>query len=327
MIASFFALKGRIFILPYIYIKTHLMQYTRLWTGLLLFGLAVISAPAQANQPAFWKHKGQKVPVNHFLTTGGGLGAVAYRDQLSSQRAFNGISTGLFQSYELLTPRKLLVIDGMAQFGAATDGSGWGGSTAATILINNTAAFLFHVPFEKSRFNWHVGPAAQFYGMFRPNTSFGNGALGYDVLTGLGVRSRLELPVTLRTKSEQKWWIFKIRKIQERTLRFGWELDLPLLAFNSRPPFVGVLDGVGNDPATTGVVDFLENTKFRLLGGYFYMNSRLYAQYPFKNGNRLQMSYHWQGYQYNYQDQPVRTAAGALMFSYMFRLDANKDLR
>jgi hypothetical protein len=327
MITIPLASNGHCFVLDYIYIKTPLMRYTKLWAWLLLFALAAMSAPTQANPPVFWKYKGQKVPVNHFLTTGGGLGAVAYRDQLSSQRAFNGISTGLFQSYELRTLRKLFVVDGMVQFGAATDGSGWGGSTAATILINHTAAFLFHVPFEKSRLNWHFGPAAQFYGMFRPNTSFGNGALGYDVLSGLGVRSRLELPVTLRTKSEQKWWIFKIRKIQERTLRFGWEIDLPLMALNSRPPFVGVLDGVGNDPISTGVIDFMENTQFGIVGRYFYMNSRLYAQYPLRNGNRLQMSYHWQGYQYNYQDQPVRTAAGALMFSYMFRLDANKDLR
>lgn len=313
--------------MAYIYVKIHLMRYLKSQTWLLLLGFAFLTAETQASQPIFWKYKGEKVPVNHFLTTGGGFGALAYRDQLSSQRAFNGFSAGFFQSYELLTPRKLLVIDGMMQFGAVTDGSGWGGSSGASFTINNTAAYLFHVPFESSRLNWHVGPATQFYSMFRPNTSFGNGALGYDVLFGAGVRSRLEFPVTLRTKNERKWWIFKFRKTYERTLRFGWEVDVPLVAFNARPPFVGVLDGVGNDPISTGVADFLANTKLRMLGGYFYMNSRLYAQYPFKNGNRLQMSYHWQGYQYNYQDQPVRTAAGALMFSYMFRIDANKDLR
>lgn len=296
-------------------------------TWLILLGFALHLSEIQASQPTFWKYKGEKVPVNHFLTTGGGFGAMAYRDQLSSQRAFNGISAGLFQSYELLTPRKLLVTDAMVQFGSLSDGSGWGGSSSSSILINNTAAFMFHVPRANRRLNWHVGPAAQFYSMIRPNLSFGNGAVGYDVLSGLGVRSRLELPVTLRTQSEEKWWIFKFRKTRERTLRFGWELDVPLLAFNSRPPFVGVLDGVGNDPIGEGVIDFLANTRLRTLGGFFYMNSRLYAQYPFKNGNRLQLSYHWQGYQYNYQDQPVRTAAGALMFSYMFRIDANKDLR
>lgn len=294
------------------------------WSWLLFL---LLGFQSEASSPDFWKKKADHKLNNQYFSVGSGLGSMAYRDRVSSPRVFSGVSSGLHQGFEIVSQRRLLVLDGLAFFGAATDGAGWNGTSSTAITLNNNLAYLFYLPFEKSRLQWQVGPAAIMYGQIRINPDFGNATVGYDVMGALGARSRLELPFMVKSTQARQWWIFKWKETKSRPMRLGWEVDLPLLGFNARPPFVGVLDGVGNDPIATGFADFLNNTRGGVLGSFFYLNSRLYLQYPLRNGNRLQASYHWLGHSSTHLEQAVRSANSAMMFSYVFRFDANPDLR
>lgn len=289
---------------------------------------ALFAGTVGATEPKSLKLKARHADANHFVSTGSGSGTLFYRDQLSSPRVYGGPGFSTFTSYERHSPAKLIVIDFLGHMALTTDGSPeWGQNFALAFGIRSNFAWLFNIPIASKSWHLYAGPALQSYSMFRVNSAFGNSALQYDVSNNLGVRSRLEYGVPFRTKNTYSWWVFRIKKAEERRLRLGVEVDLPLVGLQSRPPFAGVLDGTGNVPAFDVISDFINNTQGAFIGRYFYLNTRLYAQYPLRNGNRLQFAYHWHGYQYNYQDQPVRTAGSSMIFSYMFRFDKNNDIR
>jgi hypothetical protein len=202
----------------------------------------------------------------------------------------------------------------------------WVATNVPVTKFRGNAGLLFYIPTDK-RLQWYVGPGLQSYGMFRINLSHGNSAVGFDLSNNVGFRNRLEYPIPFKVSSDRSWWIFKFRKTEYRNLRLGLEVDLPIFGFQSRPAYTGVFDAVGNDPAVELVEELVNHTRFKTLGQFFYLQSRAYFQYPLRNGNRLQMSYLWHGYGNTYLDMPVRTASGALMFSFMFRLDSKPDVR
>ncbi len=283
---------------------------------------------AVAEQSGKPKLKTRVADANHFATSGTGFAAVSFRDRLSSPRVYGGPAFSTFSSYERHSPAKLIVIDAMAQFGLTLDGSPeWGQNSAVAFGFRSTAAWLFHLPFQTDSWHWYVGPALQSYSMFRVNNAFGNSAVQYDVSNNIGLRTRFEYGIPFRTDTEFSWWIFRVRKAEQRKLRLGAEFDVALAGLQSRPPFAGVLDGTGNAPVVAVVGDFFDNTRGAIFGQYIYVTSRFYAQYPLRNGNRLQFSYHLHGFGYDYNDQPVRTASSSVLFSYMFRFDKNKDIR
>lgn len=283
---------------------------------------------AAANQPGKNLFKKRVADANHFVTSGTGFSGISFRDRLSSPRVYSGPAFSTFSSYERHSPAKIIVLDAMAQFGLTLDGSPeWGQNSASAFGFRNTAAWLFHLPFQSDRWHWYAGPALQTYAMFRVNTAFGNSAVQYDVSNNIGLRTRFEFGIPFSTGTEYSWWIFRVRKAEERKLRLGAEFDIALAGLQSRPPFAGVLDGTGNAPVADVVGDFFDNTRGAVLGQFLYVNSRLYAQYPLRNGNRLQISYHLHGFGYDYNDQSVRTASSTAVFTYMFRFDKNKDIR
>lgn len=284
---------------------------------------------------AQWKFEWPKVeigkngpPINRFFVGGVGLGELSFVDQLTSPRVYNGFAASTFMAYERQAPRSLWVSDFSSGVATTDDESpDWGQNTAQSIVLRNHHALLLPLRAAEDRWQWYVGPGVQNYFGLRINTGHGNNAVAYDLGLNVGGKSRLEYSIPMRTKQEYKWWIFKLKKFETRKLRIGWDIDVSALGWQFRPPYNGILGGIGNDPIVAGVEDVLNNSRISVLGGFLYLNSTAYVRYPLRNGNRLQLSYNWFGYSYNYLDQPVRQASGILMGSWMFRLDAKEEVR
>lgn len=320
------ATSHKLHVYPYFYPILSPQEMRKL---MLLLGMYLLATSlATANDLEKQKLKKRYADANHFSTSGTGFAAVSFRDRLSSPRVYGGPAFSTFTSYERHSPAKIIVIDAMVQLGVTLDGSPeWGQNSAVAFGFRNTAAWLFPIPFQTDRWHLYAGPALQSYAMFRVNNAFGNSAVQYDVSNNIGLRTRFEYGIPFRTDTEFSWWIFRVRKAEERKLRLGAEFDVALAGLQSRPPFAGVLDGTGNAPVVDVVDDFFNNTRGAVLGQFIYVTSRFYAQYPLRNGNRLQFSYHLHGFGYDYNDQMVRTASSSVLFSYMFRFDKNKDIR
>ncbi|MFN3529324.1 MAG: hypothetical protein ACK417_05325 [Bacteroidia bacterium] len=292
----------------------------------LIVGFFYCFHASATHAPEFFKKRSEIKP-NHYLITSVGGGHIAYKDQISSQRGFSGPALGLFESYERHSEKKLVVWDAFSQFGLQGNGlEGWNQTFSTAFNFRTNFAWMYYLPLS-SKLNYYFGPAIQHYSMYRLNPSHGNAALAYDVSTNLGVRGRIECPIPIKTKKTYDFWIFSVKKMETRKLRMGMEVDLPMFGFQSRPPYTGAFDVVGNDPAAELLENFFANTKLATINRFFFLNTQTYLRFPLANGNALQLSYFWQAYRYNYQGQQVRTAAGATMFSFIFRFDANKDIR
>ncbi|MBA4304131.1 MAG: hypothetical protein C0424_07885 [Sphingobacteriaceae bacterium] len=296
---------------------------------LLLLVSSAFTASAQ------WKFEWPKIelgknrpPINHFLIAGGGLGELQFVDKLTSPRIYEGIAAGGFLAYERQAPRSLWVSDFTGNFADTYDDAGdWAENNAQSIVMRSHHAIMLPLRAADDRWQLYLGPAMQTYSSFRINTGHGNNAVMYDAGWNVGGKTRLEYSIPLRTKQEYKLWIFRLKKFETRKLRIGWDVDLSALGWQFRPPYNGILAGVGNDPIGAGVEDVLNNSRISVIGGFLYVNSTAYVRYPLRNGNRFQLSYNWFGYSYNYLDQPVRQASGLLMGSFVFRLDAKEEVR
>lgn len=301
----------------------------KIWGLLLLLGLGTMEAGAQIRWrwPQIEIGKA-KPPTNRYLLLGAGVGSVAFVDQLTSPRVYNGPIGALSLGYEEIKTKRMYVSDFMLQAGLPDDGSpSWGQNSANTITFRWNMAWMWALRDADKALQWYAGPALIQYAAIRINPGHGNAAVGYEQSYNLGGRSRLEYRLPLQTRRDYQWWIFKVRKVESRMLRLGWELDLPLFGWQFRPPYNGILEGVGNDPIGVGAQDILNNSRMEFLGSYFHLNSHFYVRYPLRNGNRLQLGYNWMGYSRNYNDMPVRQASGAFTASIMFRLDSREDIR
>lgn len=306
------------------------MIHRHFWPLCLLLAVS-ISHTASAQ----WKFEWPKVeigknspPINRYFIGGLGLGELHFVDQLTSPRVYNGLAASAVLAYERQAPRSLWVSDFSSQVANTNDDSpDWGQNMAQSIVLRSHHALLLPLRAAEDRWQWFIGPGVQNYMGFRVNTAHGNNAFTYDASFNVGGKSRLEYSIPLRTKQEYKWWIFRLKKFETRKLRIGWDLDVSALGWQFRPPYNGILAGVGNDPLTAGIEDVFNNSRVAVLGGFVYVNSAAYLRYPLRNGNRFQLSYNWFGFSYNYQNQPVRQASGILMGSLMFRLDAKEEVR
>lgn len=306
-------------------------MFNRQYWGLCL--LLVVGALSSAS--AQWKFEWPKVeigknrpPINRFIAAGVGAGELHFIDRLTSPRVYEGVAAAGFLAYERQAPRSLWISDFSSNLATTDDESpDWGQNSAQSVVMRNHHALLLPLRAADDRWQWYIGPGVQSYLGFRINTAHGNNAVTYDAGLNVGGKSRLEYNIPLRTKQEYKLWIFRLKKFETRKLRIGWDVDVSALGWQFRPPYNGILAGVGNDPIEAGAEDVLNNSRIAVLGGFFYLNSTTYVRYPLRNGNRLQLSYNWFGYSYNYLDQPVRQSSGVLMGSLMFRIDSKEEVR
>lgn len=306
-------------------------MFHRQFLGLCLLFLVGITNSVAAQWQFEWPKLdiGKSRPsINRFLIAGSGFGELSFVDRLTSPRIYEGIAAGGFLAYERQAPRSLWMGDFSASIANTDDGSpDWGQNAAQALVFRNHQALLLPLRAADERWQLFVGPAFQGYSTFRINTSHGNNAVAYDVGLNVGGKTRVEYAIPLRTKQEYKLWIFRIKKFETRKLRLGWDLDVSALGWQFRPPYNGILAGVGNDPIVAGAEDVLNNSRIAPAGEFIYLNSTAYMRYPLRNGNRIQLSYNWFGYSYNYLDQPVRQASGLFVASLMFRLDSKEDVR
>ncbi len=296
---------------------------------ILLLGLGTMEVGAQIKWRWPQVEIGKAKPeANRFLLLGSGVGSLAFVDQLTSPRIFSGHMAAVSLGYEEIKSKHLFVSDLALQFAPTNDGSpSWGQNSAQAISIRWNMAWMRSLRDADKALQWYAGPALIQYGAVRINQGHGNAGVGYEQSYNAGGRSRLEYRLPLQTRRDYQWWIFKVRKVESRMLRLGWDVDLPLFGWQFRPPYNGILEGVGNDPVGVGARDMLNNSRVELLGSYFHLNSHLYLRYPLRNGNRLQVGYNWMGYSRNYNEIPVRQASGAFTASLMFRLDKQEDIR
>lgn len=296
---------------------------------LLLLGLGTTEAGAQIKWRWPQIEIGKPKPTsNRFLLLGSGVGTLAFVDQLTSPRIFSGPMGAMSLGYEEIKSKRMFVSDFMLQGSIADDATpSWGQNIANVIAFRWNMAWMWSLRDADKALQWYAGPALLQYAAIRINPGHGNAAVGYEQSYNLGGRSRLEYRLPLQTRRDYQWWIFKVRKVESRMLRLGWELDLPLFGWQFRPPYNGLLEGVGNDAIAVGAQDIINNSRMELLGSYFHLNSHFYLRYPLRNGNRLQLGYNWMGYSRNYNDMPVRQASGAFTASLMFRLDKQEDIR
>jgi hypothetical protein len=296
---------------------------------LVLLGLSCtpLSAQIRWRLPQITLGK-PKPPVNRSFVLGVGAGNLAFKDELSSPRIYEGNVGTAFMAYEKLKTKRLFVSELAFQGGFTTDGApSWQENSASALAFRWHMGWLWALRPADKALQWYAGPALLQYVAVRINTGHGNGAVGYEQSYNLGGRSRLEYRLPLSTNRDYAWWIFNLRKIEKRILRVGWELDLPLAGWQFRPPYNGLLEGVGNDAIAVGARDMLNNSRLAFLGNFFYLNSQVYVRYPLRNGNRLQLAYQWMGYSRSYLDMPVRQASGVLVGSLVFRLDQQEDIR
>lgn len=301
----------------------------KIWGLLLLLGLGTMEAGAQIRWRWPQIEIGKAKPTsNRFLLLGTGVGTLAFVDQLTSPRIYNGSMGAISLGYEEIKSKRMFVSDFMLQGAIADDATpSWGQNIANAVVFRWNMAWMWSLRDADKALQWYAGPALIQYAAIRINQGHGNAAVGYEQSYNLGGRSRLEYRLPLQTRRDYQWWIFKVRKVESRMLRLGWELDLPLFGWQFRPPYNGILEGVGNDPIGVGAQDILNNSRMEFLGSFFHLNSHFYVRYPLRNGNRLQLGYNWMGYSRNYNDMPVRQASGAFTASIMFRLDSREDIR
>lgn len=301
-----------------------------------IFGLCLLLVLGLAGTAAAqWQFQWPKLQIgkngptiNRFLIAGGGMGDLSFSDKLTSPLVYEGIALGSFMAYERQAPRSLWVSDFTSTFADTyDDAEGWAENNAQSIVLRQHHALMLPLRAPDDRWQVYLGPAMQTYGSFRINSAHGNNAVMYDVGLNVGGKTRLEYAIPLRTKQEYKLWIFRLKKFETRKLRLGWDMDLSVLGWQFRPPYNGILGGVGNDPILAGITDVFDNSRISAIGGFLYLNSTAYVRYPLRNGNRLQLSYNWFGYSYNYLNQPVRQASGLLMGSLMFRIDSKEEVR
>lgn len=294
---------------------------------LLAMGYGEASAQIKWRLPQIEVGKA-KPPSNRFFVLGAGAGSLAFVDELSSPRRFSGVAASSWLGYEKQRTNRLFVTDFATQLSLASDNaSNWSPNQAQALVFRWNLAWMWATREADKALQWYVGPVLLQYGAVRINTAHGNGAVAYEQSYNVGGRSRLEYRLPLQTRRDYQWWIFKVRKVETRAVRLGWELDLPVFGWQFRPPYNGILDGVGNDPIGAGARDMLNNSRLEVAGQYFYLNNHFYLRYPLRNGNRLQLSYNWQAYSRTYLDMPVRQASGVVMASMLFRLDNREDIR
>lgn len=296
---------------------------------LLLLGLATTEAVAQITWRWPQIEIGKVRPTsNRFLLLGSGVGTLVFVDQLTSPRIYSGTMGSMNLGYENTRPKRMFVADLALQFASTDDGSpSWGQNIAEAVAFRWNMAWMWSLRDADKALQWYAGPALITYAAVRINQGHGNAAVGYEQSYNAGGRSRLEYRLPLQTRRDYQWWIFKMRKVEKRMLRLGWDVDLPLFGLQFRPPYNGLLEGIGNDAIAVGTQDMINNSRMELLGNYFHLNSHFYLRYPLRNGNRLQLGYNWMGYSRTYKDMPVRQASGAFTASLMFRLDKQEDIR
>ncbi|MFO7841226.1 MAG: hypothetical protein R6V48_03580 [Fidelibacterota bacterium] len=146
---------------------------------------------------------------------------------------------------------------------------------------------------------------------FTYNDAYLNASVNADFFSGPHVRGRFTYTFK-RPEYERKIAFIRFRR-PERRYRLIYELDLPLIIFNRRPPFSFVLNGSRTD------LDIFDSHFF--VGGS-HLRSKLGLARYLKNGNALQLAYIWDVYTSGKRDiYRFETASHLLQCAFYFKLN------
>lgn len=293
---------------------------------LLTIGLIGASLSSFAIAPG---SKTKKQLTNQSLQLYGGLTFLGFKDELQSPRTYAGMGWSVGAGYDRIKTNRLWSVETQLYMGSANNQlqNNFGGNAAQVFGLQMNIARLWRVKAPIGRLQWYAGYSTQGYTQIRVNQALGNSSLGYDAMVGWGGVSRLEFPFRLKSDKTYRLWIFKYTRKSYRSLRLGWQLELPVVAAHVRTPYVGVTNTVGNEPMAGLVQDLKDNSRLVLAGNYLYLRNQLYGHYLLKNGNALSLQWQWTGYAYNYNDQATRSANGQLLVGLRIKLDPHPEQR
>jgi len=295
-------------------------------TAVLFFSIFLLSSSLQAGLRLPEKKK-QKANQSLQLQAGGAF--MGFNHVLQSPRVYAGFGWSLGAGYDRIKANSLWSVEGQAYLGNTNNqqrGS-FSANTAQCFGIQLNSVRLWRVKAPLGRLQWYAGFGTQGYAQIRINPELGNSSLGYDAMIGLGGVSRLEFPFRLKSDKTYRFWIFNYTRRAYRSIRLGWQLELPVAALHLRTPYVGLTNTLGNDPVAGLLQDLEDNARFVLPGSYLYVKNQLYGHYFLKNGNALSLQWQWTGYAYNYNNQATRSANSQLLVGLRIKLDPHPEQR
>ena len=186
--------------------------------------------------------------------------------------------------------------------------------------VNITTYRLWHVTdFEKYKI--HVNAGYYSYNILTANLAgWMNGVSPYFFMFNpVGGSVLFERDFSWTANDSLKIWRLHFKR-KERSVRLGWQLSLPMVSFTSRPNYNSLSD------ETALIKEGFGNVVFSSWNNLLMINSSVSLSYPLKNkSNFLKLSYNWQGMRYYEVDKQFQLSSGYLMFSLLFKLDANKN--
>ncbi len=191
---------------------------------------------------------------------------------------------------------------------------------AELVHVNISASACYEINKLQNRFvkpliGWQIAQQSD----FRRNAQFQNSNLTYNFTTTLSPVFRVEKWLSKTENKERK--LFK----KQRSMRFIYQLTIPLLAGVSRPSYNAIRvihDGLGNAYQNSVTQEVISQHKIYTFNHFFALNSVLSFEYFLKSGTRISLQYYWNFENFNLVQSAYKVSQTGIQLSFHTRLNA-----
>jgi hypothetical protein len=278
---------------------------------IILILLLATSASAQEKIELF-----ERSDRSNYILFSGQIGKQKTIDEGVSPLLYKGLIFGGGLGYKSEKRNRIWDIKGSFLYGFQYSSTRFNTGVLTAYNIDIDGRYLFNVDYESVLpFQAYFGLQAMHSMRLRLNEKMFNAALGYDIITALGISTELKKSIKVPGFNINLWrWKYTYHP---HKVTFDTNIDLPLLFLYLRPTYVVIENFVDG---RTEPYDF-ERSESSSIGDIIHITVNTGINYHLRNQNIIRFGYIWQYYKIDPEYSPVQGAQHLFQLTFKFKMN------
>ena len=251
---------------------------------------------------------------NHYLSINIGSGYYQQLDFQISPLLYSGALIGGNLAFESDGNKHKFSIVMGGYFGSLTGGTKYISYSAIESMLNFSGKYIHSIGKPIKKIQQFIGGQVHNNFIFHYNQNLQNAAFTSSLLNNLSLTYEIERHFSWKSK-QFKIWFLKFHQ-RDRKLKANFEIDLPILFYNLRPPYSTI-----NEFSDGEIKMAYEKQTSFISGNAFQLNTNMNLTYYLSNNNAFRISYKWQAFRFKETFSSYQAAQHFFEFSLLFKFN------